>query len=259
MFFNMPPQWRGFFALTQRETERFWTIKAMTVFPPIITTLLYIVVFGFSLGGHIESLHGFSYIQFILPGLVMMTVMMNSFMNCSSILFMARYDYTIQDVLLSPLSNTQMVLAYTLSGIARGMLVGSLVLLSGIVVLKMPVQSFGLTLLFMFLTCQVFSSFGIIVGLFSESWDNIMIFMNFLITPLIFLGGVFYSVDMLPAKWQLLNALNPVFYMVSGIRAGILGFQECTPLTALLLTLSVGTLLFSVSVYLFKIGFKLKV
>ncbi|MBI4040996.1 MAG: ABC transporter permease [Deltaproteobacteria bacterium] len=251
-------KWAGFFSLSLREIERFLTMKSMTVFPPLISTALYIIVFGFFMGRQIVDIHGFSYIMFILPGLLLMSVTMNAFMNASSILYMARYDQTIQDVLLSPLSYFQIVSAYTVSSIVRGVLVGVLVCVAGVLLVRMPIHSPAILLLFLMISAQVFGSFGIMIGLRAEHWEHIAIYINFVVTPLTFLGGVFYSVSLLPPWLKTLNLLNPMFYMVNGLRYGILGISEVSILGSFLITLLLGSTLLGITVYLFKIGYKLK-
>ena len=258
MLDRFPPHWIGFLSLVHREVARFMAYKSMTVFPPILTTILYIVVFGFSLGGRIQEIHTFSYIEFIIPGLVLMSVIMSAFNHSSGSIFMSKYDYSIQDVLLSPLSYFQMVMAFTLGGIIRGVLVGLLVLASGFILAHLTPHSISFTLLFLILTAQIFSSFGIWVGLWSERWDQQAFFMNFFLMPMIFLGGVFYAVNMLPPVWQFVNHLNPVYYMVSGIRYGMLNFQEVSPWTSLWIVLLSGFTLMSITIVLFRMGYKLK-
>lgn len=254
----MPDHWHAFFALTRREIQRFINFKSMTIFPQIVSTILYIVIFGFTLGGRITSIHGFRYIEFILPGLVLMALMMSSYSNGANFLFISRYDSSIQDVLLSPLSYFQMVLAYTLCSTIRGVLVGILVLICGMILLNLPLSSFLLSLYLLILTAQIFSSFGIIIGLWAERWDHIMLFLSYIVTPLSFLGGTFYSLDMLPSTWKIVNFLNPFYYMISSLRFGILGFEEFPMTYALLLLTCTGASLFIITVYLFKVGYKLK-
>lgn len=250
--------WVAFFTLARREIARFFVLKSMTIFPQLITTILYIIIFGFSLSGRIKEIHGFSYIEFIFPGLVLMGVILNSYNNAANTLFVCRYDFSIQDLLLTPLSYFQIALAYTLSSMIRGLVVGIFVLLCGKLLLNIHFFSLSILILFSLSTTMIFSSFGIMIGLWAERWDDVGLFITYIVTPLIFLGGIFYSIDMLPIWWQKVSLFNPIFFMVNGFRYGILGFQEFSLITSLLTVLSLQIVLFGWTVYLFKIGYKLK-
>ncbi|HBQ20334.1 MAG TPA: ABC transporter [Deltaproteobacteria bacterium] len=250
--------WISLWTLIRREIARFMGMRNMTIFPQMISTALYIIIFGFSLGGRIKEIHGFHYIEFIFPGLVLMGVITSSYNNASNYLFMARYDTSIQDILLTPLSYLQMVFAFTIGSIIRGLIVGVLVLATGCILLKLPIYSMAATLIFLLLTSLIFASFGIITGLWAERWEDLALFINYIVTPLNFLGGIFYSIDMLPPWWRHLSLLNPIFYMVNGFRYGILGFNEIPLSISFALMSALSIFLFFWTVYLFKIGYKLK-
>ncbi len=254
----IPISWISFGTLLRREIARFMIINRQTIFPQIITTSLYILIFGFSLGSQIKKIQGFSYIEFILPGLVLMSVITSSYNNASTFLFASRYDTSIQDVLLTPISYLQMVIAFTLGSMIRGLIVGLLVLATGLLLLKLSLYSVGIVALFLVLTSQIFVSFGLLVGLWAEQWDDLWTFMSYIVTPLIFLGGTFYSIQMLPTPWKWISLFNPILYMVNGFRYGIIGFHEFPIGLSLLILFSLGSLLFGLTVYLFKIGYKLK-
>ncbi len=250
--------WIPFLTLVRREISRFLLMKSMTIFPQLITAVLYIIIFGYSLGGRIREIQGYPYIEFIFPGLVLMAVILSSYNNASTALFVARYDSSIQDILLTPLSYVQMVMAFTVASVIRGFLVGFLVLIVGDLMLHIPLYSWALTLLFFALTTLVFSSFGIIIGLWAERWEDVGLFINYIVTPLIFLGGIFYSIDMLPAFGKTISLLNPIFYMVNGFRYGILGHQEFPILLTFTIILLMAISMFATAVYLFRVGYKLK-
>ncbi|MBI3017843.1 MAG: ABC transporter permease [Deltaproteobacteria bacterium] len=258
MLNSLPISWISFGALLRREIARFMIINRQTIFPQIITTTLYILIFGFSLGSQIKHIQGFPYIEFILPGLVLMSVITSSYNNASTFLFSARYDYSIQDVLLTPLSYFQMIVAFTLGSMIRGLIVGLLVLSTGVFLLKLKIFSIGIVFLFLILTSQIFVSFGLLIGLWADQWDDLWTFISYVVTPLIFLGGTFYSIQMLPYPWKWISLFNPIFYMVNGFRYGIIGFHEFPIGLSLFILFVLGSALFTLTVYLFKIGYKLK-
>ena len=258
MLNSLPISWLSFGALLRREIARFMIINRQTIFPQIITTTLYILIFGFSLGSQIKHIQGFSYIEFILPGLVLMSVITSSYNNASTFLFSSRYDNSIQDVLLTPLSYFQMIVAFTLGSIIRGLIVGLLVLSTGVFLLKLKIFSIGIVFIFLILTSQIFVSFGLLIGLWADQWDDLWTFISYVVTPLIFLGGTFYSIQMLPYPWKWISLFNPIFYMVNGFRYGIIGFHEVPLGLSLLILLALGGALFTFTVHLFKIGYKLK-
>lgn len=249
---------RDFYTLLRRELRRFLSLPNQTIIPPILMTILYILIFGFSLGDRIKPIQGHSYIVYILPGLIMMGVINSSYSNSTTSLFIARYENFIQDLLVSPLSYVKMVTAYILSSMTRGMIVGLLILGVSFFMLDVVIYSPALMLLYMILTSATFGAFGILVGLWAERWDNIAIFLNYLITPLVFLGGVFYSVKSLPSPWREVSLFNPLFYMVDGFRYGMLGISYVSPLTSATVLLSLLIAGTSLSMYLFKIGWKLR-
>lgn len=222
-----------------------------------MSTVLFILIFGFSLGSRIKEIEGFSYILFILPGLASMGTITNAYANTSTSLFMARMDYSIENLVAAPLSNLQLVSSFVLGGLFRGLLVGILPLLIAIPLVHLRVESWPLVILVLALTSVFFSCLGIISALWSEGWDNIATFTNFIITPFVYLGGVFYSIHMLPGFWQKISLANPIFYMVDALRHAVLGISDVTWSFSLgiLAALAGGSFLFCV--YLFRVGYKL--
>ncbi len=248
----------GFLTLLRREVLRFVILPNQTLVPPIFSAALYILVFGFVLGGSIREVAGVPYILFIFPGLVMMGVVTGAYMNNSSSLFISRNEMFIQDLLVSPLSYWEMVLAYTLSGALRGFIVGLLTLVTGWSFLGFHLHDPAAMVFFMMTSALMCAAFGTIVGLWAEQWDHVAIWLNYAVTPLVFLGGVFYSLDMLPPAWRILNLMNPIYYMVSGFRYAILGVREVGPMISAAVTLGLCALLFGWAVDLFRRGWKLR-
>ncbi len=246
-----------FQTLFLRECYRFLRLSRQTLFPPLLTTVLFILIFGYSLGSRIREVEGFSYILFILPGLAAMGTITNSYANTSTSLFMARMDYSIENMIASPLSHIQLVASFVLGGIMRGLIVGVLPLLISIPMVGLTVQNWPMVFVILALISIFFSSLGIISALWSEGWDNIATFTNFVITPFVYLGGVFYSVDMLPPFWKQVSLANPIFYLVDALRHAVLGVSDMSWAISLsiLITLALGTFMFCV--YLFWIGYKL--
>jgi ABC-2 type transport system permease protein len=201
---------------------------------------------------------GVPYILYIFPGLVMMGVVSGAYLNNASSLFISRNELFIQDILVSPLSYWEMVLAYTLGGALRGIMVGVLILMTGFLFLGVHLNDPAALLFFIVVSALLCAAFGIMVGLWTNVWDHVAVFLNYVITPMVFLGGVFYSLDMLPPTWRYLNLLNPVFHMVNGFRYATIGVHDVAPLASAGMTLGLGMLLFAVAVELFRRGYKLR-
>ncbi len=247
-----------FFTLLRRELRRFLSLPNQTIVPPILTTVLYILIFGFSLGDGIDRVQGHPYIVYIFPGLIMMGVINSGYSNSTTSLFIARYENFIQDLLVSPLSYAKMVSAYIIGAMTRGVLVGILTIGAGYFLIDAPFFNPFIMLIFMILTSATFGAFGVLVGLWAERWDNMAIFLNYLITPLVFLGGVFYDVKTLPSPWKEISLFNPLFYMVDGFRYGMLGTSTVSPWASGGIVISLFFLGSGIAFYLFKIGWKLR-
>ena len=252
------PDLTGFLTLLRREIYRWVVLPNQTIVPPLLNALLYVVIFGYAIGGSIAEVEGAAYIVYIFPGLVMMNVVNGAYANTTTSLFIARHELFIQDLLVSPLSYLEMVLAYTLGGAIRGVLVGVLTLLVGYAFLGVHLHHAGATLFFMSVSALACAAFGNIVGLYSERWDHVAIYLNYVITPLVFLGGVFYSLKMLPAAWRMANLANPIYYAVAGFRYGILGIADVSPWICAAVGAALFASMFAVSVLLFKRGYKLR-
>ena len=248
----------GFWTLLWRETGRFLTLWKQTVLPPILTSILYILIFGYSLGSRIREIDGYAYTEYILPGLAMMGIMNAAYSNSSSSVFMARREYYINDILVAPISYWETALAFTLGAMLRGLMVGAVILATGFVLADLPWTHVGYIVVFMLLVSTLLSALGVIMGIWAETWDSVMFLINFFITPLVFLGGVFYSVDMLPGIWRTLSHFNPLFYMINGMRYGVLGVSDASPLFSLALTAVLTATAFAATVWLFQTGYRIK-
>lgn len=248
----------GFFALLRREIYRFIVLPNQTVVPPLVSAALYIVIFGYAIGSRITAVEGAPYIVYIFPGLVMMNAVNGAYANTTTSIFIARHELFIQDLLVSPLSYLEMVLAYTLGGAVRGMVVGLSTLLMGYAILGVHIHHLGATLFFLAISSLTYAALGNIVGLWAERWDHVAIYLNYVITPMVFLGGVFYSLKMLPPGWRMANLLNPIFFTVSGFRYGILGLTDVSPALCALVGTALFGVLFAISVILFQRGYKLR-
>lgn len=219
-------RWQPFLTLTQKEIRRFLRVSSQTLLAPIISASLYLFIFGATLGERISVLEGFSYAQFVIPGLILMGVINNSFANTSSSLFMSRYLGNIVDLLVTPITPPQFICAYTLAAMIRGIGVGLTVLLISNLFAQLPWAHPLLALAMACLASFTFAQFGLLAAIFANNFDALSMFTNFLILPLIYLGGVFYPISILPGFWASLSHLNPLFYLIDGFRHAILGVGD---------------------------------
>jgi ABC-2 type transport system permease protein len=216
----------AFLTILVKEVRRFTRIWAQTLLPPAITVVLYFVIFGKLIGSRIGAMGGFDYIQFVVPGLIMMAVINNSYANVVSSFFGAKFQHHIEELLVSPTPNWVILLGFTAGGVARGLCVGLIVTVLSLFFTRMHVQDIGLTVLVVFLTSVLFSLAGLINAVFANNFDDISIIPTFVLTPLTYLGGVFYSMDLLPPFWREVAHLNPILYMVNAFRYGLLGISD---------------------------------
>ncbi len=250
--------WLPFRTLLKREVWRFLKVAAQTLLTPIITASLYLFVFGATLGERISVTEGFSYAQFVVPGLILMGVINNSFANSSSSLFVARYIGNILDLLVTPITPSQFILAYTLASMLRGLLVGVAVWGISTFFAELPwVNPLGAVLMAA-LASFLFAQFGIVAALYANTFDALSMFTNFLILPLIYLGGVFYPISILPAPWEGLSRLNPLFYLIEGFRHALLGRGDTSFLTAFTAAALMAAALFAWAAWLIGRGYKLR-
>ncbi len=249
----------GFFTILQRELGRFFTLYKQTILPSIITAALFLFIFGFALQSRIGTIKDVSYLHFILPGLAMMAVINNGYSNTASSLYQAKQLSFIEDILIAPISATEAALAYILGGAARGFINGGIILILGATAFDIHFHNILLTFVLMMVVSIAFSSIGLIFGLQAENWDHVMLLITFAITPLVYVGGVFYSIDMLPLEWlKTASLFNPLYYMVNGLRYGTLGVYDTSPLWSVGMAVVLTGISFVVGVYLFYRGYKIK-
>ena len=250
--------WVGLYSLTSREVGRFFSVYRQTVIPGLISSVLYILIFGFTLEQRISEIQGISYTMFILPGLIMMNTLTNASSNTSSSMLQMKLLQQLPDLLTAPLSGFEIALAYIIGGTVRGMVNGILVLIVGVVLIDLPVHDIAGTLLFIFLVSWAFSSMGLVMGQIAESWDQLAMIQNFFLTPLSFLGGVFYSINMLPSWAQTLSFLNPIYYMINGIRYTILEKSDSPVSTSLWMAILLTILFTSLALIMMQSGKRIK-
>ena len=247
-----------FASLLRREVSRFMKIKRQTVGGPLLETFLYISVFGAALGSRVGKLHGVDYVVFVVPGLIMMAWAINAFSNNSSSILQQKFQRAIDDQLSSPASPLELLLAFTFGGFLRGMLVAVLTFVAASLLVDLPVDHVVVLLAALFLVGLFFASLGVLVGVRAEQFDDVSFAQTFVLQPLLFLGGVFYSASLLPQPFETLTHINPIYYMISLVRYGFLGYSETNvALSLLFLTLATGGL-FAVNLRLFSRGYKLR-
>src|SRR4051812_46025544 len=247
-----------FLSLVRRECNRFLKIKRQTVGAPLLETFLYISVFGAALGSRIDTLHGVDYVVFIIPGLIMMSWAINAFSNNSSSILQQKFQRAIDDQLSSPASPLELLLAFTLAGFLRGMIVAVLTFCAASILISVPVDHVLVLVPALFLVGFFFAQLGVLVGVRAEQFDDVSFAQTFVLQPLLFLGGVFYSASLLPQPFETLTHINPIYYMISLVRYGFLGYRE-TNIPLSLLFLAAATLaLFLLNHRLFLRGYKLR-
>ncbi len=248
----------GWRALLYKETLRFWKVGAQTVGAPIITALLYLMIFGHVLEGHVKVYGTVKYTAFLVPGLVMMSVLQNSFANSSSSIIQSKIMGNLVFLLLTPLSHRHWFLAYVGSSVIRGLVVGLGVLVVTALFAQPTFVAPLWIIVFGFLGAAMLGTLGLIAGLWAEKFDQMAAFQNFLIMPMTFLSGVFYSINSLPAFWQKASHLNPFFYMIDGFRYGFFGISDISPWISLAIVGSAWIVVSAIALHLLRIGYKLR-
>ena len=247
-----------FLSLVRREVNRFMKIKRQTLGAPLLETFLYISVFGAALGSRIDELHGIDYVVFIIPGLIMMAWAINAFSNNSSSILQQKFQRAIDDQLSSPASPLELLLAFSLGGFLRGMVVAVLTFTAASFLVDIGVEHVLVLVPSLFLVGFFFSQLGVLVGVRAEQFDDVSFAQTFVLQPLIFLGGVFYSASLLDEPFQTLTHFNPIYYMINLVRYGFLGYTEANVAMSLgILTLATFAL-FAVNLRLFSTGYKLR-
>lgn len=249
----------GVLSLSKREIVRFISLAGQTVFPPVVSSILFMFIFGVAMGSRLDfGLTGLSYLQFIVPGLVTMHVITSSYENTTSSLFIARWHNHIQEVLLSPLSYFEMVLGLLAGGVVRGVVVAAGVFLGSILFTPLSVHNYFLLIYFVLTISVIFSCLGMIGALWAEDFGMLNVWHIYLIVPLVLLGGVFHPLDLLPPAVQFASKFNPMFYLVEGIRYSVVGVANTSMSVCALVALGMALAAFYSTVYLFKIGYKLR-
>jgi ABC-2 type transport system permease protein len=247
-----------FATLWRREVNRFMKIKKQTLGAPLLETFLYISVFGAALGSRIDKLHGIDYVVFVIPGLIMMAFSINSFANNSSSILQQKFQGAIQDQLSSPASPLELLLAFSLGGFMRGLIVSLLTFTAASLLVDLPVDHVLVLIPSLFLVGFFFSQLGVLIGVRAEQFDDVAFAQTFVLQPLIFLGGVFYSATLLPEPFQTLTHFNPIFYMINLVRYGFVGFTEVSIALSLLALTAATAALFLVNLRLFTPGYRLR-
>ncbi len=241
-----------------KEIRRFSKVWLQTVLSPLVTTSLYFLVFGVALGSRLREISGVPYIQFVVPGLVMMTMVRDAFLNTSSSLFQSKINGTITDILVAPIGAFEMLVAYVGAAMIRALIVGTLVCLVALTFTWFPLYSPGWTAFFAIFVPATLALLGLIAALWAEKFDHLAIFPNFVLLPLAFLGGVFYSIDLLPEPWNTVSRLNPLLYMVNGLRYGFLGVADVSPVTSAAVVLISFVVVLAVASGLLRSGYSLR-
>ena len=225
-------QWTGFLTIMRKEVIRILRIWPQTLLPSVVTTTLYFLIFGAFIGGRLGEIDGITYIEFIVPGLIMMSIITNAYTNVSSSTFSAKFQRNIEEMLISPLNNSTIVLGFMAGGVLRGVMVGALVMLVSTIFTPLRIYNAPLIVLTMFFTATLLALSGFINAIYAKNYDQVAIVPTFVLTPLIYLGGVFYSIAILPPFWQQISRLNPVLYLVNIFRYGFLGVSDVAVSTA---------------------------
>ena len=249
---------RGLAWLARRETLRVSKLWTQTVLAPVVSSILFILVFGLSLGGRIRQVSDVDYEVFIVPGLIVMAMVQAAYANNASSIFQARFDRYVHDVLSAPMHAWQMTLGFTVGGMFRALAIGGALLLLAVPLVGVPVERpFALAAAVLF-ALVLFSALGLVVGIYAETWDHTTFISNIVILPLVFVGGVFYSVDVLPSPWEELSHVNPLFYLVNAVRFGFLGSSDVSVWLCLGVTTALAIPAYLWAQYLFSSGRRLK-
>jgi len=248
----------GLVWLCKRETLRVSKLWTQTVLAPVVSSMLFILVFGLSLGGRIKQVGDVDYEVFIVPGLITMGMVQAAFANNASTIFQARFDRYINDVLSAPMRSWHMTFGYTIGGIVRALAIGLSLLVLAVVVVDVPIEHPFELALAISLGLILFASLGLVVGIYAETWDHTSFIQNIVILPLTFVGGVFYSVTILPSPWEELSHVNPIFYLVNSVRYGFLGESDVSIWLSLGVTAALAIPAYAWAQHLFTTGKRLK-
>lgn len=254
----MKASWISFYTLFKREFLRFFKVPNNTIFPQLITVLFYFLIFGIAIGSRIKEVAGVPYFLFILPGLFVQVLINGAYSNPSGSLYMARTWGAIADVLLAPISYSQFTFSFIFAGMLRGIFLGIGTVLVALIFMPVTVNHWVLLLAYILLISFVFALVGIVIGLWCKTWEQLNIFINFVVTPLTFLGGVFYTLDMVPPIIATITKFNPIFYMINGVRYGMLGISDGNVYIGLIILAGVALGLYWFVFSLIKNGYNLR-
>lgn len=246
--------WVALQSIWSKEINRFARIWIQTLLPPVITMSLYFVIFGNLVGSRIGEMNGFSYMQFIVPGLIMMSVITNAYANVASSFFSAKFQRNIEELLVAPVPTHIIIAGYVGGGMARGICVGVLVTAVSLFFVPLHVHAWWMVVVTLLLTAMLFSLAGLINAVFAKTFDDISLIPTFVLTPLTYLGGVFYSLSLLSPFWQVVSKLNPVVYMISGFRFGFLGIHDVPLALTLAVLLAFIVVFYALSWWLIERG-----
>jgi len=249
---------RGFYTLFWKELLRFYKVMLQTVIAPVITTLLYLLVFSHALGRHVVVYGQIEYTAFLIPGLVMMTIIQNAFANTSSSLIQSKVAGNIVFMLLAPLSYLEFYLAFVCAAMVRGLTVGLGVYLCALPFVSLPLHSVAAVIIFAIVGSALLATLGMIAGIWAEKFDQLAGFQNFVVMPLIFLSGVFYSIHSLPEIWQVASRFNPFFYMIDGFRYGFFGVSDIDPRISIAAVAIFLAILTALTIGLLRRGYRLR-
>lgn len=244
----------GYYTMIRKEFVRIFRIWSQTLLPPVVTMSLYFVIFGTFIGSQVADIHGFDYMQFIVPGLIMMTVITSAYMNTVSMFYFSKFMRTIDELLVSPMPNWVIIAGYVTGGVMRAFITGALVVAVSLFFTHLTLYSVLTIMAAAFLSSVLFSLAGLVNGIYAKSFDAINIIPTFVLTPLTYLGGVFYSIDLLPPFFRTLSLFNPILYMVNAFRYGFLGVSDVPVGTSFLIMGIFVVVLLGIVLWLFKRG-----
>ena len=251
-------QFIAFQTIFRKEVRRYLRIWPQTLLPSAITMSLYFVIFGSLIGSRIGEMGGFDYMQFVVPGLIMMAIVTNSYSNVVSSFFGSKFNHSVEELLVSPTPNYIILMGYVVGGISRGLFVALIVTLVSLLFTRLEIHSYFVVVVTVLLTSTLFALAGFINAVFANTFDDISIVPTFVLTPLIYLGGVFYSMDLLPDFWAAVSKLNPLVYVINAFRYGVLGVSDVSLLFAFSMIVGFTVVAFTYSMYLLNSGTRLR-
>ena len=250
--------WIAFRTLFIKEVKRFQKVWMQTVLAPLMTNSLYFLVFGVALGSRLKEIDGVPYIAYVVPGLMMLSMLRNAFLNTSSSLFQSKLNNTIQDILVAPIGSLEILVAYVVAAWLRACVVGSMVYLVAYLFVDLRFFHFGWAFFFATVVSMAFACFGLLIALWARKFDHLTIIPNFVLAPMTFLGGVFYSIRMLPTPWDQISLANPILYMVNGMRYGMLGITDVPLWQAVVVSLGFLAIMVICTIYALTRGYNLR-